>query len=1170
MVVTKKSRIAYIASFFLLWQVAVAYSLNLSSLAKNQKLGDFRVMNLYRGVNGKIQALKMKHLPTGAPIFMLEIETVPQLLTCVDTPVNSNRGIPHSLEHLLAVKGTKGRYFNLLRDMRLGLSGAATFPDDVCYGFDSESGIDGFFEQFHALLESLYHPDFSDLEAEREFYHFAVTGDGKMGKTLVETGTVYDEMLSTQKRYTYNYELYKRVLGAHNPLAFDSGGVPDEMRGVTPEEIRTFHDKYYRIGPHTDFIFAFPPQEKLTGLLKRISLELRQFSRPAEPPRGRVNDGPKYPIHSSGNIEPAIYPYPGATETGPSFIHFAWRPARARSMEELRLLELFTNGFAGGEGSPLHQAVIDSKNRAIDSGATAVDSSLFLNNSCYFPFVIAEISGIPGNRLSIDTLKTLRTLVMTRIREISQFPDHSKGLIDFNLLVASFAQNQRRSDRVWTQDAPRFGSGVPKTDWKLYFERLESDPSFVKLLSTDGVWRSIDEQLGTGKNIWRDLIERFHLLETPYVTATAPSPKLLEQLEMQRRERVKAKIRELMDKYQISEQQEAISRFEQAERIKTEEIDAIAAKIPHVRFTDHPPMTPDDQLKYKQFEIDNVPVIASFFEQPPTVDIGLAFDLRSVPRKYYKYLPLVPKCLDSLGLKLPGHVTSYSDLITRIQKDVFSLSINYELSAVSKRADFTIRASAADLGEFRRALVLIHQMMESTDLDVSNVDRLKDIVARRISDDRLYSRQDTSTLNAAYSFRYRDDPLFFSLNSRFSSAHWEERLAWLLHTPVDPKDIDQLEKFATGFLSGSTLRSRHELSQKLTALKIQGLEEELVDYWKSNLASFPEPELIDGLQQLASEVIDDLRIGRSKTIDDLKDLLKIIFNRNTLHLSLTLSESSLSNVELDLMNFLSSIPAAPVERKDELDALGGQVALDSPVMMRLKKRYGLVQTAAPWYLGLVNPDRTTGDAVFYTDFPSYDKVDIKSLERVLASSLYSGSGPHSFYIKGSATGLAYNNFVTSSSSFRLAWYYAYRSPDIASLIKLVSLTVSSSSDLDDPSIVDQVLSQTFAFSRVSATFTDRGKAVAQDIRDGNRPEKIRHFSEAILKLRQRENLPGDLAREAPDAIGGVLFDEKFIDQQREGHSQFFFVGSEQILSDIERRLAIPKLLRLWPSDFWMN
>ncbi len=58
------------------------------------------------------------------------------------------------------------------------------------------------------------------------------------------------------------------------------------------------------------------------------------------------------------------------------------------------------------------------------------------------------------------------------------------------------------------------------------------------------------------------------------------------------------------------------------------------------------------------FRLDNVPVIATFVDRAPTIDLGLSFDLRRIPRRYYKYLPILPKCLDSLGLKTADKIIS--------------------------------------------------------------------------------------------------------------------------------------------------------------------------------------------------------------------------------------------------------------------------------------------------------------------------------------------------------------------------------------------------------------------------------------------------------------------------------------------------------------------------------
>src|SRR5205807_944418 len=191
---------------------------------------------------------------TGAPVFVLQIETVPQAFMWVDTPVSSGSGLPHSLEHLLSGKGTKGRYVSLLRDMRLSQSAAATWRDFNFYSFSSGSGMNGFFELFRAWLQALYHPDFTDAEAEREFYHFGVTTDTKTkSNALIEGGSVYNERLTGQGEEDCYFELHRRALGPDNPLGANIGGSANEMRSVTPQDIRAFYRQTYHLGSTTGF-----------------------------------------------------------------------------------------------------------------------------------------------------------------------------------------------------------------------------------------------------------------------------------------------------------------------------------------------------------------------------------------------------------------------------------------------------------------------------------------------------------------------------------------------------------------------------------------------------------------------------------------------------------------------------------------------------------------------------------------------------------------------------------------------------------------------------------------------------------------------------------------------------------------------------------------------------
>jgi len=677
----------------------------LETLKRDQILADFRVANLYSDPDGTIVAVKFWHVPTGAPVFVLLIETVPQAFTWVDAPDDSNKGLPHSLEHLLESKGTKGRYFKLLTDMRLSRSDARTYEDFNYYGYASGAGLEGFFELLHAWLDALYNPDFTDSEAEREFYHFGIATDPTTKKKiLVEQGSVYDEMQTGQGSYTYFLELNKRVLGEQNPFGFSSAGFPDEMHGTTVEEIRRFHSKHYHLGPSTGFIFVIDPKESVPSFLERVSRELRPFSKGKALP-APLAGGAKYPINPAASNETKIYPFPGASETDPGEVRFSWKPTRSESPVALKLVQLFFRALAQGERSVLYKALVDSKTRALDSGATTVESEPFLGNSPYFPVWNVGVSGIPGNRVSVKEVEKIRLLILAKIRDISEYPDGSEDLLKFNELVTSYATAWHRFERVWVKNSPNFGERGAQPSWKEYLASLEIDPSFNRSISEEPVWQTVDTQLKFEKNIWHELIERFGLLNTPYATASAPSKHLFEELENQKQDRVKKEIETLIAEYHTGDAQEALARFEHKEIDKAKGIAQIETAVPRPHFTDHPPMTWDDDIKYKQFQLaGSVPVVASIFKRPPTTDIGLSFDLSKIPKRYYGYLPLLPRCFDSLGLREGERVISYSELLAEIRRTFYSFSAGYEFDAVSKRADLTLRVYGANEKEFRSGL----------------------------------------------------------------------------------------------------------------------------------------------------------------------------------------------------------------------------------------------------------------------------------------------------------------------------------------------------------------------------------------------------------------------------------------------------------------------------------
>ena len=390
----------------------------------------------------------------------------------------------------------------------------------------------------------------------------------------------------------------------------------------------------------------------------------------------------------------------------------------------------------------------------------------------------------------MDRIQQLRSRITAAIAEISRYPDHSQDLTEFNDLVLSYLKVWRRSQSVWLKSAPRFGLNYD-TDWKEYLEYLEMDPSFIRSISDDPTWAAAEKQIQSGDNIWRDLIRRFQLLKVPYATASVPSTELLQQMEHARERRIATKVQQLMASFHTNDEQEALTRFEQEEITKTKEIDKIAAQVRRPRFTDHPPLTPDDDIRYRQFRLRDVPVIASFFDRAPTIDLGLSFDLGKMPQKYYKYLPILPRCLDSLGLRTADKITSYADLQAQTQSKMNDFSVAYDFNPVSQRADLRIQGSTLDPDEFGRALLLIQHMLTSNYLDSSNADRLRDVVDKRLWEDEAFGNGEDGEwfMNPSRAFRYQSDPLYVGLSSVLTRAHWDWRLKWLLHRRVGQQEI---------------------------------------------------------------------------------------------------------------------------------------------------------------------------------------------------------------------------------------------------------------------------------------------------------------------------------------------------------------------------------------------
>jgi len=170
--------------------ISAADDVQLASLKKDDAVNGFRVAAVYLSDADQPMGARFVHRKSGFTFDLLQIESVPQGYTWVNSFPVSDQGEPHTQEHLLLGKGTKGRAFASLDTMWLSGSTAFTQQWRTNYPFNTAGGPDVFFNLFGRQLEALLHPNYTDEEIRREVRNFGVTENPDHTLRLEEKGSV--------------------------------------------------------------------------------------------------------------------------------------------------------------------------------------------------------------------------------------------------------------------------------------------------------------------------------------------------------------------------------------------------------------------------------------------------------------------------------------------------------------------------------------------------------------------------------------------------------------------------------------------------------------------------------------------------------------------------------------------------------------------------------------------------------------------------------------------------------------------------------------------------------------------------------------------------------------------------------------------------------------------
>ena len=1147
----------------------------LEALEQGSSVRGFATTAVYLDAVDRPMGARFVHGKTGFTLDYLRIESAPQGFLWVTTYPTSDKGEPHTQEHLLLGKGNRGRKLASFEAMALAESSAFTEQYRTCYHFHTVAGHDVFWPVFEDQLDAMLNPDYTDEEIRREVRNFGVDRGDDGALRLEEKGTVYNEMVRAfESPYSVLFRaIGHMVYGPKHPLAFDSGGYPEAIRAMTPEDIRRFHDATYHLA-NMGMIAAFPSSLPLATVLERTAAILdKEAGR-----KGKVlgeADLPKPAGARPQTIE--VVEYPAGGTTSPSPVVFAWPATRDLDLTERTLLDLFLATFAGDESTALYKTLIDSTTRAIAVGARGLVAEASPDQG---QPVYLLINGVAADKVDAATIGRLRDVVMAELERIAKLPDGDPELVAFDKGVQSRVTDLRRRLAKFLDSPPRFGFRGTGPAWQNQLRLIDRAAGFRKSVTLRPELAKIEKIVEGPANPWRERLRAWGLLEAPYGAGARPSPALRARIDGDRGKRIAAELARLGRVYGTTEAAATLARYQVDQDKQTAQLEATAKATELPPLVESPPMTLDDELAYRTEHVAGIPAFRATVASMQSARIAFAFRLDAVPEADLMYLALLPELMSEVGVLDGGAAISSAEMRERLRKEILELRVDYAISARSNRAELVVAAAGNGPEETKLALRWIGRAMLSADWRIENLPRLRDLVDQQVTAlrQRMQGAEEGWVRDPHDAWWRQAYPLHLHTSSFLTRAHDLHRLRWMLLDPSDAKVTAEVVGFLGGVAASSAI-GRAQLEQGLAAAlggkpapagkrwadalgKLSPAARELgrkaLEDLRAVLPDLPDGSLAADWAYLCKQMARDLKFGAPAALDKLRSVRAAIVAADNARIVMLGAPASHTAMAADLAALASVLDRAPRTR--------ARYARRRPIAERLRD-HDASAAAESRYVGLVNPATSSG--VFVNSAPATALTDTaeSAILDYLASNTFTGHGAHSLFMKTWAAGLAYSNGVHPFVQHGQIEYYAERCPLLPQTLRFVIEQLRAAKI--DANIARYAIAEAFE-SRVAASYEERAMAMADDIVDGVTPEVVKTFRGRLLALAGRADLAQALAARMPKVYGAVM--PGYGPPVDDG--VYFVIGPAKQLDAYQDylRAAVGKattLHRLYPRDFWI-
>lgn len=1150
--------------------LAQAAPVDLARLQAGDEAHGFRVASVYLDAADRPLGARFMHRATGFTLDLLRIESVPQAFTWVNSFATSDQGEPHTQEHLLLLRGVRGRTLQTRKLMSLAQSSAFTQTWRTSYFFHTTAGVDTFFDIFAEQQRAMLHPDYSDAEIRLEVRNFGVTRGADGLLRLEEKGTVYNEMVSSMAnaRWKEWRAASHAVYGERHPLGYNQGGEPAGIRTMTPKDIRDFHRATHHLA-NMGTIAAFPKSVPVDEALERFDRMLMKDA-PQEAPRRADSLALLPPPRGDPEGALRIYEYPHANEQQPSPLSLVWPASRDLDAAELLLAELFFANLAGDPTTNLYRLFIDSRTRKLDIGARSVSGEVQQWGGNPIQISFTDVS--PA-KMTDDGARAVRKAVMDEIARVAGLEGGSAELKAFNDRIASRVVARERAIAKFIGTPPRFGFRSGGSQWMDHLLVLERTAEPRKSLAMKPQLAFVRKLLASEANFWREYLAKWKVTGvTPYVVGARPSAALIAAEQAERKSRLDAETERLKAQYGLQDTQAALKRYAAESDAEFARIEA-ATRVPPTPFVSSPPMTLDDDLRFESVRISNgVPLVATRFEDMTGAFTGIALRLDGVPREELRYVSLLPALLTTVGVIENGRPVPYETMRERLRREILTLDAAFSTNPRTGRVELVVRGAGIGAAESRRALEWMALALHSPDWRPENLPRLRDVVDQSLAALRnTTQRAEEAWVNdPPTAYRMQRHGAFLAADSFLTRAHNALRLRWLLKDPP-AADAQAVGAFLARVAEAARGLRRDEIKALLTLAKAPGadaltaaqraLAGEALRDLDLSLVDIPDPSLAADFAYLAAALRADLLTPAAQALAQLESLRRRLLRSGGARMFIASPAALRTTLEPDLATFAKRLDTAPFER---VWPRGEAIVIER---LRLRE-----PAADPVHLGLYAPNKQGG--VIATSVASAhfsDHGDTQKQLDYLASRLHGGGGSHGVFSKTVGAGLAYSNGLRGSVSSGRVGYYAERTPELPQTVRFVVDILKPATV--DPTLGDYVMAQAFGESRAANTYEARAEGIAADLADGQPPEQVRRFREALLALRKDERLAEKLF-ERKDRVYGRIVPGYTGRPSKADDGVYFVIGPDRQLDAWERYLKATegeatRLYRLYGRDFWM-